>query len=135
VKAPLRGYLILLGAQLATGAAAIFARYALHHCGPIAASALRLTIGAAAIAIYLRLTKFGEKVERKDEVLLAGAGVALAFHFGTWITSLLYTTVAVSTLLVSTSPAFTALYDALILKKPTPLSFWAALLVAVGGVA
>jgi drug/metabolite transporter (DMT)-like permease len=107
----------------------------LHSCGPVAAAAMRLTIGSAVIVLYLRFTKFREKVERKDELLLVGAGLALAVHFGTWIASLLYTTVTVSTLLVSTSPAFTALWDALILKKPMAWSFWTALLVAVGGVA
>src|SRR5271167_2188132 len=134
MKAPLRAYLILVGAQFATGAAAIFARFALHDCGPIAAAGLRLTIAAVAIAFYVRLTKSNEKVSSKDDLILAGAGVALAFHFGSWIASLLYTTVAVSTLLVSTSPAFTTFYDALFLRKPTPLSFWGALAVAIAGV-
>jgi len=79
MKAPLRAYLILVGAQFATGAAAIFARFALHDCGPIAAAGLRLTIAAVAIAFYVRLTKSNEKVSSKDDLILAGAGVALAW--------------------------------------------------------
>jgi drug/metabolite transporter (DMT)-like permease len=134
MTAPPRAYLILVGAQFATGAAAIFARFAMHQCGPIAAAGIRLTIAAILIAFYLQLTQSKEKVARRDELLLAAGGVALAVHFGSWVASLLYTSVAVSTLLVSTSPAYTTLYDTLFLKKPAPLSFWGALMFAIGGV-
>ena len=52
--------------------------------------------------------------------LLWAAGVALAVHFATWIASLEYTTVAISTLLVSVTPMWTALYDAIVRRKRYP---------------
>ncbi len=108
-------YLILGGAQLAVGAAAIFARYALVAAGPLAVSAGRLIIAALILGAlsFVRRETLGAPAQGKQRVVLALAGLALAAHFATWIASLNYTSVAVSTLLVSTSPIWTAAYDAL----------------------
>jgi len=61
---------------------------------------------------------------------LAFAGLALAVHFSTWIWSLEYTTVAISTLIVTSTPIWTALYDTLVLKRP--LSRLATIAFATG---
>lgn len=45
------------------------------------------------------------------------AGVALAIHFATWITSLAYTSIAASTTLVTTNPVWVALLSWLWLKE------------------
>lgn len=50
--------------------------------------------------------------------MLAAAGCALAVHFATWIASLDYASVAVSTLLVATSPIFTAGWDGFVNHRP-----------------
>lgn len=96
------------------GAAAIFARYALAGAGPLAVSAGRLAI--AALILFALAAVRGPAVQRPSrgaELLLACAGLALAAHFAAWIASLDYTSVAISTLLVATTPLWTALYDAL----------------------
>jgi drug/metabolite transporter (DMT)-like permease len=55
---------------------------------------------------------------RRNEVLWAAAsGAFLALHFGTWITSLEYTTVASSVVLVSTGPLWVALLSMLVLHE------------------
>jgi drug/metabolite transporter (DMT)-like permease len=54
----------------------------------------------------------------RERAILALGGVALAVHFAGWIASLQYTTVAISTLLVATTPLWTALYDALFRSRP-----------------
>ena len=105
-------YVILGGAQLAVGAAAIFARYALGGAGPVAVSAGRLAIAAAVLLALAAVRRTKTRVGARDGWLLAAAGVALAAHFVTWIWSLEYTSVALSTLLVTTTPVWTALYDA-----------------------
>jgi len=61
----------------------------------------------------IRRPVHGTQTSRRDRVIFACAGLALAIHFGAWIWSLQYTSVAVSTLLVATTPIWTALYDAL----------------------
>lgn len=53
------------------------------------------------------------RLTRRDLLQLAAAGMLLAVHFATWIASLQYTSVAISTLLVATSPLWNAAYDAL----------------------
>lgn len=134
-KAYARAYATLLGAQIAVGAAAIFARFALHGAGPVAVSALRLTIAALPLLAYSWPQSKKLSIPRKHELLFACSGLALALHFATWIGSLLYTSVAVSTLLVCTVPVWTALYDSLILKQKMSRKFWLAFLAAGCGVA
>ncbi len=46
-------------------------------------------------------------MERRDLALACAAGVMLALHFATWITSLNYTSIASSTVLVNMHPLFT----------------------------
>jgi drug/metabolite transporter (DMT)-like permease len=126
-------YILLGGAQLAVGAAAIFARYALTGAGPIAVAATRLWI--AAIVLLLIATVSRKKMQRpstRQNVLLAGAGIALAVHFAAWIWSLEYATIAVSVLLVSTTPIWTAMYDAVVHKRG--LSLASMLAFAAGAV-
>lgn len=45
-------------------------------------------------------------MDRRDMALACGAGVMLALHFAAWITSLSYTTIASSTVLVNMHPLF-----------------------------
>ncbi len=125
-------YLRLLGAQLAIAAAAIFARYALEGAGPLAVSGLRL--GLAAIVALAIAGRF-RKLSRKREVAFGLAGVALALHFGTWIASLAFTSVAASTLLVTTTPLWTELYDVIRERRPPSRAFLLSLGLAAAGVA
>ncbi len=126
----------MLSAQLAIGAAAIFARYALLGAGPLAVSALRLTIAAILAALVVLAARRNVPIGPRRELALAFAGVALAVHFATWIASLLYTSVAISTLLVCTSPLWTSAYDVLVERKPPSRAFLGALqLAAIGLVA
>jgi drug/metabolite transporter (DMT)-like permease len=130
---PARAYVILLGAQLTIGAAAIFARWALSGSGPLMASALRLCIATALIAIYRMLKQRGGPVKKGHDLLFALAGICLALHFGCWIASLQFTSVAISTLLVCTTPVWTALWDMIVgREKPKPTFFLCFALAALG---
>lgn len=61
------------------------------------------------------------------------AGLALALHFATWITSLNHTSVANSVVLVATSPIFVALGARFILREAVrPLLYWGLLLAFAG---
>ncbi len=125
---------MLGGAQLAVGAAAIFARFALEGAAPLAVAASRLCVAAVVllvIAAFRARKRSPTTTTRAQAVRLAAAGVALAVHFGGWIASLEYTTVATSTLLVATTPIWTALYDAIVHRRP--LSWLASLAYAGGG--
>lgn len=70
-----------------------------------------------------------------------GAGICLAFHFGLWISSLAFTSVAASVALVTTNPLWVALLSWLFLgKKLTPkivigivIAITGSILIAVAG--
>jgi drug/metabolite transporter (DMT)-like permease len=101
---------LLAAAQLAIGAAAIFARFALADGGPIAVSALRLLIASVPLAVVAAFRGAFRLRLWPTERRLAIAGLMLALHFALWIASLNYASVAVSTLLVCTTPIFTEVY-------------------------
>lgn len=124
-KIPARAYAILLGAQLAVGAAAIFARYALRGAEPLAVCALRLIVASAIfLGIALLPTREPRAVTKRENVLLLFAGVALALHFAGWIWSLQFTSVAISTLLVCSSPIWTAAFDCVVRRRTIPSLGW-----------
>jgi drug/metabolite transporter (DMT)-like permease len=124
-------YFILSGAQLAVGAAAIFARLALHGAGPLAVSASRLLIAALVMLLVARPVKIG----RRAELAFALAGFVLALHFATWIGSLRYTSVAISTLLVCTVPLWTEIYDCAAERRLPAPAYFVSLVLALAGVA
>ena len=126
---------MLGGAQLFVGAAAIFARYALSGAGPLAVSDLRLGIAALVVlAVFFARGGPGRaSLGTSREAALAVAGAALAAHFAGWIASLEYTSVAIATLLVCTSPIFTGIADAFTQRRWPSRSFALALLCGAAG--
>jgi drug/metabolite transporter (DMT)-like permease len=63
------------------------------------------------------------------------AGAFLAVHFASWISSLEYTSVASSVVLVSTTPIFVALASATIFKERLPRVVWAGIALGLVGTA
>ena len=125
-------YLRLLGGQVAIGAAAIFARYALTGAGPLAVAAARLALAAV---VLLALARGLRRLSPRRELALGVAGFALALHFAAWIASLEFTSVAVSTLLVTTTPLWTEIYDVVREGRAPSGTFVLSLLLGFAGVA
>lgn len=114
------------------GGAAIFARFALSGAQPLAVTAGRLAIASAVLlAIAAARRDLGAVRSPRDRAIFASAGVALALHFAAWIWSLEYTSVAISTLLVATTPVWTSIYDAAVYRRPIRAMSWLAM--AMGG--
>ena len=118
--------------MLAVSASAILIRLA--DAPAIAVALWRCTLGAAVLLppALLRRDPFP-----KGRALYAGiaSGVALGAHFGFWISSLDYTSVAASVVLVSTQPVFVAVLASLLFgERTTPLSFL-GIVVAISGTA
>src|SRR3984893_10840479 len=97
-------------ANLAVGAAAVFARFALVSGGALAVSCARLTIAAVVLVALAAARGSLRVIDRRAERRLVLAGVLLAIHFATWIASLNFASVAISTLLVCSVPVWTELY-------------------------
>ena len=129
-----RALLLVALAQLAIGAAAVFARFALVSGGPLAVSAARLTLAAVPLLIVAALRGRLRAQDAATERRLALAGVMLALHFATWIASLNYASVAISTLLVCTTPVWTEAYAVLRRRRIDPYAA-ASILGALAGVA
>ncbi len=72
---------------------------------------------------------------RRPLFVLVVSGVALGAHFGFWISSLGYTSVAASVVIVSTAPVFVAVFAYLLFgEKTSPVSL-VGILVALAGTA
>lgn len=114
---PPRAYATLALAQLAMGLAGIFARLALTGTGAIEVTFLRLLIAAPIIVIVAFLRGKLLRLDRATALRLLLGGATLGIHFVLWIISLCYISVALSTLLVCTTPFWLALYDALVARR------------------
>ena len=128
-------YATLGAAQVAVGAAGIFARYALGGALPLAVCAARLAIASLALLAIAGFRGGAGKIapNARERAVLIAAGVFLGLHFAGWIWSLEYVSVAESTLLVTTTPIWTALYDSLVLKRHLSPIAWAAFAAGAAG--
>ena len=130
-------YAVLLAAVLAVSWAAPLIR--LTAAPALAVAAWRLTLASLFLAPF-----FARSRDRADwrgagprrrwiAVLAVLAGVALALHFASWITSLRLTSVAASAVLVSLSPVFAWLLSHLFLhERPSRLQAGGIVLAVVG---
>ena len=117
---------------LAVSAAAIFIRLA--DAPAIAVAFWRCALG---VVVLLPLAAVRREQIPRGRTLWVGmlSGVVLGAHFGFWISSLDYTSVAASVVLVTTQPVFVAILAYLLFgEKTSPISF-AGILVAIAGTA
>jgi drug/metabolite transporter (DMT)-like permease len=121
---------------LAVSSASIFIRYAQADGAPsLVIAAYRLTM-AALILLPIVLWRHRDELRRltrRDLLMVSASGAFLGAHFGTWISSLAYTTVANSVVLVSTAPLFVALIAALFLRERLTRPVQIGLAVALMG--
>jgi drug/metabolite transporter (DMT)-like permease len=126
----------LLAGITAASTAAIFIRFAQHEGAPsIVIAAARLTIASLILAPFA-LTRYLSdlrQLNRRELVLALLSGLFLALHFATWITSLEYTTVASSVVLVSTTPLWVALLAPLVLHERVGTAAVIGLILALTG--
>ena len=128
-----RSKLILLVGVLGISASAILVRFSQAPSGVLAVYRLGWTVLLLLPVVLLRYRAELRRVTRRDVLLCTASGVCLALHFLAWFQSLRLTSVAVSTVLVSTEVIFTALGFALFLKGKIPRLGITAILLAFGG--
>jgi drug/metabolite transporter (DMT)-like permease len=126
----------LLAGISAASTAAIFIRFAQHEGAPsIVIAAARLTIASLILAPFA-LTRYRSdlrQLSRREWVLALLSGLFLALHFATWITSLEFTTVASSVVLVSTTPLWVAILAPLVLRERLGVTAVVGLILAMTG--
>ncbi|MCS6906806.1 MAG: DMT family transporter [Anaerolineales bacterium] len=120
---------------LAISSGSILARQALQFASPPVVSAYRLGIAALILAPVALGSARHElsSLQRKDWILAALSGIFLALHFVTWISSLRFTTVASSVILVSTAPLWVALLAPLLLRENVRGCTLAGMVLALAG--
>lgn len=127
--------LVLLLGVCAVGLGGIFARVGLDAgTSALTLAVWRLTIAAGLLVLWgAARRKESPNLTRSDEVRLALAGLALALHFLTWLSSLEYISVARSTLLVSTTPVWAGLLGFVVpAMRPSRWFWWGLAASAVG---
>lgn len=135
-RPPVPPALVLLVSVLAVAWAGPLVRFT--AASALAVAFWRLAFSCVLIAAVL--TARGEwrevaRLRRREWLLASLAGIFLAGHFVTWITSLELTTVAASVVLVSMQPLWVAILSIPLLgERPRPMQ-WAGIAVAVLGAA
>lgn len=133
---PFRAYIVILIAIVATSSAAILIRLALDESmPPLLIACARLLIATVALT-PMALRRYRERLARlsSDELkLIALSGICLAVHFTAWVTSLQFTTVLVSVVIVSTGPIWVAILEVIFLHIRLSRLVVIGLLVALTG--
>jgi drug/metabolite transporter (DMT)-like permease len=125
----------LLTAILAVSTSSIFIRFAQADAPSLVIAALRLTCAALLLApiAWMRHREELVSLTRKELTLGVISGLFLAAHFGTWISSLEYTTVASSVVFVSTGPLWVAILSPLLLDERLTRATIVGLVIAILG--
>jgi drug/metabolite transporter (DMT)-like permease len=133
---PLRVYGVLALGVLSFTLAPILVRYARDAPG-LAVAVWRTVIAAALLVpgVVLRSRDEIRQFTGRDVGLILASGVALGLHFIAWIESLYHTSVASSSVLVTTNPIFVAAMGYLILGERLSGRTVGAIGAAVGGAA
>jgi len=111
-------FVISLGI-LAVSTASIFIRFAQEDAPSIVVAAYRLTFAALVLGpvAWIRHRAELRTLTRRELVPGLFSGIFLAIHFATWITSLEYTSVASSVVIVTTTPLWVAILSPLVLRE------------------
>lgn len=123
-------------ALLAVSSAALFIKFAQGAGIPsLAIAAYRLSIAVIVISPWVLWRHRAElrALTRRQLGLALISGFFLGLHFATWISSLDYTSVASSTVLVTTSPLIVGLLSPIFLREPLTRKLLVGILIATTG--
>ncbi len=126
--------LVLVMGIFAVSTSALFIRLAQVEANSIVVAAYRLSF-ASIILLPFAWHKRAEfrRLRRGQVGLILLSGAFLALHFATWISSLAYTSVASSVVLVTTTPLWVGMFSPVFLRERLSLQVWLGLLVALAG--
>ncbi len=129
---PFNPKLALFLGIIAVSSASILIRLSTSH--PLVIAGYRMLFSSIMMS-FLSLGSIKElaRLNRREILIITISGAALALHFGSWTTSLFYTTVAASTVIVDSSPIFVVMISWLFLKESTNWREIIGILVALIG--
>lgn len=127
---------VILGIGIvAVSTASLFIRFAQESSSSLVIAAGRMAVATLVLA-PIALTGYRHELKamsRRQLMLLALGGIFLGFHFATWITSLEYTSVASSVVLVTTAPLWVAILAPLLLHEKLSKALLLGMAVALIG--
>jgi drug/metabolite transporter (DMT)-like permease len=128
---------LFLGVTAASTAAILIRFTQQEGASAIVIAAMRLSIASLILSPY-SITRYHsviQRLSRREWMLVLLSGLFLAVHFAAWITSLQYTTVASSAVLVATTPLWVAALSPIVLHEQlNTIGFVGLLLALLGGV-
>lgn len=126
---------ILFLGVLSISTAAIFIRYAQQEAGSLIIATGRMVFAVILLVPYILIwhRPVLRIISRKDLLLSLLSGIFLAFHFASWITSLEYTTVASSVVLVCTTPIWVTLFSIFVFREKVNWTILIGVLIALFG--
>ncbi|MFQ6032413.1 MAG: DMT family transporter [Candidatus Zixiibacteriota bacterium] len=128
-----KNILLIFIAVVAVSWAAIFIK--LTEAPPLATAFYRMSFATLFILPLALKKSLPEILKLRGKILIVSllSGIFLGFHFATWITSLDYTSISNSVVLVTTQPIFVALLSHILLKEKINLTILSAILLALLG--
>lgn len=134
-RPPISPVFIISMGILAVSTASIFIRFAQQEAASIVIAAYRLSIASLVLGPLAWMRHRDELLALKTRDLSLGllSGLFLAVHFATWITSLEFTSVASSVVIVTTTPLWVALLSPLVLREPIGRPVAIGLILSLAG--
>jgi drug/metabolite transporter (DMT)-like permease len=131
-KVPAKAAVFLMAGMLTFGMAAIMVRFG-AGAHPFVLAALRTLIATALVMVALFVSGAHRGISWPVAGRLTAAGLVLGVHFLLWTASLKYTTVAASSVLVTSHPVLLLLVERFWLKRRFSRSVWIGVALAVTG--
>ena len=125
---------VLFFGIFAVSTSSVFIRVAQREASSLEVAAYRLSIASLVLLpfVWQKRAEFS-RLRKRDWGLVVLSGAFLAAHFASWISSLAYTSVASSVVLVTTTPLWVALLSPVFLRERITRITWLGLLVALAG--
>ena len=132
----MKPYIVLAFGVVSVAFAAIFIRLA-KEAHPLVIATYRLSLASLVLApiVWFQARHELRKLSRRQLLLAVASGAFLALHFALWISSLSYTTVTSSVVLVTANPIFVAVASYLLFReKITARVLFGVIISIVGAV-
>jgi drug/metabolite transporter (DMT)-like permease len=137
-RIPRSVYIALAFGVIAGASAGTSTKFALAEgAAPLTIAAFRLGMAALILTPWVLARHINDlrQLTGRDMLLAAFAGVWMALHFILWTEALVFASVLVATVIVCSSPIWTALLEVTILKaRLTRLIVWGLALAVIGNV-
>jgi len=121
-------YLLIFIGIVSLSFAAIFIR--MSNSEPLAIATFRMGISSIILLPFF-LIKKDKNISKKDIKIFIFSGLFLALHFYTWITSLRFTSIMSSTVLVTTNPIFVSIFSYFLFKKKIKKRTFLAIILSI----